>query len=514
MFLIICTLVIVLLALLYKWSVANYQIFEQRGVPYAKPTPLLGNIGLKELFGAAPHFSRQIQEHRQFRDAKVYGFFFLRDPIFVVRDLELIKTVGIKEFDHFPNHVGTEQIKTLLSKSLLRLKDREWREMRNILSPTFTGIKMRAMYELINVCSEVGVAYIEQQLKEAPGDGIELEMKDYFTRFTNDVIASTAFGIKVNSFEEKDNKFFQIGQTVTQVKPVVMLKAILYIFIPRLMKALRVSILDETTVNYFRSLVFDAIKYRVEHKIIRPDMIHLLMEAQRKADDAESGKKFSDDDLLAQCLLFFAAGFETVSTCLCFCTYELCMNPAVQEQLYDEIQSVEQQLQGKPLDYDTLMHMKYMDMVVSEVLRKWPPASRTDRGCNADIDLRDENNQIVVSLKQGDRIFIPIMGLHYDPEHFAEPEEFRPERFSDENKHEIQQFSYLPFGVGPRNCIGNRMALMEVKSMIYHLLSKFELLPAQKTTKDMMGDILGFQMVPKQKFWIKYVARKTDKNSP
>lgn len=236
MFLIICTLVIVLLALLYKWSVANYQIFEQRGVPYAKPTPLLGNIGLKELFGAAPHFSRQIQEHRQFRDAKVYGFFFLRDPIFVVRDLELIKTVGIKEFDHFPNHVGTEQIKTLLSKSLLRLKDREWREMRNILSPTFTGIKMRAMYELINVCSEVGVAYIEQQLKEAPGDGIELEMKDYFTRFTNDVIASTAFGIKVNSFEEKDNKFFQIGQTVTQVKPVVMLKAILYIFIPRLMK--------------------------------------------------------------------------------------------------------------------------------------------------------------------------------------------------------------------------------------------------------------------------------------
>lgn len=184
-------------------------------------------------------------------------------------------------------------------------------------------------------------------------------------------------------------------------------------------------------------------------------MIHLLMEAQRKVNESEeSSKKFTDDDLLAQCLLFFFAGFETVSTCLCFVTYELCMNPAVQQQLYEEILDVEQQLQGKPLDYDSLMHMKYMDMVVSEALRKWPPAPQTDRACNADIDLRDENNEIVVSLKKGDRIFIPIAGLHYDPEYFPEPEEFRPERFAEQNKEDIKPFTYLPFGVGLRSCIG------------------------------------------------------------
>lgn len=236
MFLIFCTLVIVLSALLYKWSVAKYQTFEQRGIPHEKPTPLLGNMRFKELFGLAPHLTKQIEQYLRFKDCKVYGSYFLRDPIFVVRDLELIKSVGVKEFDHFVNHSGSEQFQTLLSKSLVQLKDREWREMRNILSPTFTGSKMRAMYDLINACSEVGVAYIDEQLKTANGNGIDLEMKDYFTRFTNDVIASAAFGIKVNSFEEQNNKFFQIGQSVTTVKPSDMLKAVLFTFMPKLMK--------------------------------------------------------------------------------------------------------------------------------------------------------------------------------------------------------------------------------------------------------------------------------------
>ncbi|KAH8371394.1 hypothetical protein KR093_007179 [Drosophila rubida] len=514
MYLIIGTLVIVLVALLYKWSVAKYQTFIERGVRHETPKPLMGNFGLGDFLGSVPQLQKQIDQHLQFRDCKIYGLYFLRDPVFVVRDVELIKNVGVKDFDHFMNHSGVEQMESLLSKSLVQLKDRKWKEMRNTLTPTFTGSKMRAMYELINVCSELGVQYIAGEIKAKGDAGIDLEMKDYFTRFTNDVIASAAFGIKVDSFKEKDNQFFKIGQSVTTLTSSAIIKGLLFTIMPKLMKALRINLFDEKSIDYFKRLVFDAMVYRKEHNIIRPDMIHLLMEAQRQGEDeAETGKKFSDDDLLAQCLLFFFAGFETVSTCLCFLTYELCKNPEVQSQLYDEILSVEQQLQGKPLDYDTLMHMKYLDMVVSESLRKWPPAPRTDRQCNADIDLKDENNQFVVSLKKGDVLFIPIIALHYDPENFADPKAFRPERFSDENKHEIKPFTYLPFGVGPRNCIGNRMALMEVKSIVYHLMLNFQLVPAEKTSKDMLNSIQGFTMVPKEKFWVKFVARKFNESS-
>ncbi|ALC40568.1 Cyp9h1, partial [Drosophila busckii] len=445
-------LVAVLCALLYKWSVAKYDTFNKRGVPHEPPTPLLGNVKLKALLGMISHMKLNLEQYATMKSHKVFGSYFLREPVYLITDLDLIKQVGVKHFDHFMNHKASEEIETPMSKSLISLQDARWREMRNILSPSFTGIKMRAMYVLINGCSHLSVEYIEQQLKQQQqSSSIELEMKDYFTRFTNDVIASAAFGIKVNSFEDKENQFYKTGQSVTNMSLYLILKSLLFFWMPRVMKALRVSIWNKKVIDYFKSLVLDAVKYRKEHKIVRPDMIQLLMEAQRNS--AEGDKQLTDEELLAQCLLFFFAGFETVSICLCFTTYELCMNPEVQQKLYEEIMEVEQQLQGKALDYDTLVHMKYLHMVISEALRKWPPANATDRKCARDIDLRDENNEIVMSFKKDDQIFIPILPLHYDEEYFPEPLKFMPERFADENKHLVNMNAYLPFGIGPRSCI-------------------------------------------------------------
>ncbi|KAH8406009.1 hypothetical protein KR215_002671 [Drosophila sulfurigaster] len=515
MALIILALLFVLFVLLYKFSMAPYGVLSARGIAHEMPKPFIGNLSLRVIFARTPFIQVILDKYKKFKQHKVYGFYNVREPLFVLRDVEVIKKVGIQDFDYFTNHrpMLPESSGTIFSKCLISLNDDKWREMRNTLTPAFTGSKLKAMFELINECSLEGVRYIENELRNANSLDIELEMKDYFERFANDVIASAAFGIKVNSFVDKKNQFYKAGQSVVHFSGLAMIKIILYSIMPRVMKALRVSVFDEKSIDYFKRLVFDAMKYRKEHEIIRPDMIHLLMEAQRQGEaEGAAEKQFSDDDLLAQCLLFFFAGFETVSTCLCFLTYELCKNPEVQSQLHNEILEVQKKLQGKPLDYDTLVHMKYLDMVVSEALRKWPPAPRTDRLCNADIDLKDENNQFVVSLKKGDVLFIPIIALHYDPENFAEPTEFRPERFSDENKQEIKPFTYLPFGVGPRNCIGNRLALMEVKSIVYHLILKFQLEPAEKTVKDMMSSIQGFTMVPKEKFWIKFVARKSNES--
>jgi len=278
-------------------------------------------------------------------------------------------------------------------------------------------------------------------------------------------------------------------------------------------------------------------KYRTEHKIIRSDMVHLLMEAKRQfqleqkdeimSESFKDRAEFNDEDLLAQCILFFLVGFETMSVCLSYLSYELCMNPEVQSKLYEEIMSVEQELQGKPLNYNMLAKMKYMDLVISELLRLWPPAFSLDRVCGKDIDMLDDNQELLAKFRKGDIVVVPIIALHRDPENFADPNRFKPERFLEENKDQIKPFTYLPFGVGPRSCIGkknqlksfkisityrtfisgNRMALMEVKSIIYHLLSKFQLVPGEKTVKNMMDSLKGFHMQPKEKFWIKLVRR-------
>ncbi|XP_017008527.2 probable cytochrome P450 9h1 [Drosophila takahashii] len=513
---IVLALFSVLLVLLYKWSVAKYDVLSERGVAHEKPWPLIGNIPIMGMFGRIPVLKQMIEMNLKYSGSPVYGMYVLRDSMFFIRDPELIKLIGIKEFDHFVNHHGmhNNMQESILSKSLISLRDGRWREMRNILTPAFTGSKMRIMYNLIQSCSEEGVLHIRELLELSKEATIDLEMKDYFTRFANDVIATVAFGLSINSFRRKDNEFFRIGQSLSKISAWSVVKAMLHALFPRLMKLLRIQVLDNEKIDYFSRLVNVTMKYRQEHKVIRPDMIHLLMEAkqQRLSDlrdqskDAQYYSEFTDEDLLAQCLLFFFAGFEIISSSLCFLTHELCLNSEVQDKLYEEILSVHQELNGQPLTYDKLIKMQYLDMVVMEGLRKWPPAISTDRECCKDIDLCGESGQKMFSARKGDVIQIPIFSLHHDPENYEDPESFDPERFAEDRKDESRLF--LPFGVGPRNCIGNRMALMEIKSIVYQLVLNFKLLPAENTTLDLLDDIRGHGLKPRNGFWLKFKSRQ------
>lgn len=164
--------------------------------------------------------------------------------------------------------------------------------------------------------------------------------------------------------------------------------------------------------------------------------------------------KWSDEDIVAQCFLFFAAGFGTTSLVLSFCAYEIMANPDVQRKLNAEIDATRKNLNGKPITYEELQKMKYLDMVISEVLRKWAPLGATERICTKSYQIENEDTGETVKIEAGDTIEFPIAGLHYDPEYWSDPEKFDPERFNDENRQKIKSFTYLPFGIGPRNCIG------------------------------------------------------------
>ncbi|XP_017061951.1 cytochrome P450 9c1 [Drosophila ficusphila] len=498
--------------LLYKWSVYTFGYFSKRGVAHEKPTPVLGNIPWSVLMGKDSYIKHNIAQHLRLKRHKAYGVYNLRDPLYYLADPELIRQVGIKSFDNFANHRkgisdGPNET-TLLSRSLLSLRDRRWKQMRGTLTPTFTSLKIRQMFELIQCCNVEAVDFLRRQ---SDGGSVELELKDFFTRYTNDVIATAAFGIQVNSFRDPNNEFFSLGQRISEFSFWGGLKVMLYILVPKLMKVLRVPVMDMNNVDYFRKLVFDAIECRKKQNIVRPDMIHLLLEAQRqlRADQEgsreggsqEDSARFDDEDLLAQCLLFFTAGFETVATCLSFTCYELMMNPAVQDELYEEVLAVREALAERPLDYDTLMGMKYLDCVVSESLRKWPPAIVLDRMCASDFQLKDEEGEVVLSLRQDDLVHIPVVALHHDPDNFPDPEAFRPERFDEEHKHEIRPLTYLPFGVG------QRMALMEVKALIFQLVLRHRLKPTDRTPRDMMDSIAGFRLMPRELFWCKLESR-------
>lgn len=93
----------------------------------------------------------------------------------------------------------------------------------------------------------------------------------------------------------------------------------------------------------------------------------------------------------------------------------------------------------------------------------------------------EEPGEKPVHLEVGDVALIPIMGIHYDPKYYENPEKFDPERFSLENRKTLNPYVYIPFGVGPRNCIGSRFSLLELKAVFFHILSHFEIVPVAKT---------------------------------
>lgn len=137
--------------------------------------------------------------------------------------------------------------------------------------------------------------------------------------------------------------------------------------------------------------------------------------------------------------------------------YELNANPDIQQKLYEEIEETHRSLGGKKLTYDAVQNMKYLDMVVSETLRLWPPAPNTDRLCVKDY--KHDDGQCKFTIEKGTVVMIPIVGLHLDEKYWDNPTKFNPERFSDDNKKNIIPGSYAPFGLGPRNCIVSLVAL-------------------------------------------------------
>lgn len=425
---------------------------------------------------------------------RITGFSFLT-PQYLIRDTDMIRKIFVKDFEFFEDH--TQFFKTdnepLLANTLISLTGEKWRAMRSTLSPAFTGSKMRQMFELVTEYTDETAKFL---LAKSHNEKLNFEMKDFFSRYANDIIATCAFGLKVSSFIEPDNDFYVNARKLASNRSFSQtLKFLLLITAPKIAKALKIPVFDREYTAKFRSMILDTMHVRKMQNIHRPDMIHLLMQVRdgtlnhtiaeeaktegfATVEESDIGKQHSnrnwtDDELVAQCLLFFFAGLETVSTALTFAAYEIMVNQDVQQKLYDEISDTNERLGDKRISYDELQKMKYLDQVVCEVLRKWPPALQTERICVKDYQYDDGDKKFII--EKGKTVFIPTYGLHHDERHYPEPETFNPDRFSDENRSNINSSAYLPFGVGPRNCIGKRARRFIELDEILHFCKYFRL---------------------------------------
>uniref|UniRef100_A0A8D8FLC8 Cytochrome P450 9e2 n=2 Tax=Culex pipiens TaxID=7175 RepID=A0A8D8FLC8_CULPI len=522
-------LLLLALYLAYRWSIASYDFFKLRGVPFVKPLPLVGGM-FPVLSGAMSVVDCTSEGYRRFRASRFSGLFMFRQPAYLIHDPELIKRIAIADFDHFVDHSFkfSTKMDPFLGRSLFFMDGLRWRQGRSGLSPAFTGSKMRSMFGLLT-------SYCEGAMRRlVNSEGVrEMELKDLFKRVGNDVMTSISFGIDVDSVKDPQNDFFKNGKSFTNTEGIQGFKFFLATMIPEyIFTFLRIRLTPAPVAKFYETVVTCSIKSREEKKVIRPDFIHLLMQARKNILQEDQSDRnlesagfstvpehlqsspsdlveWSDLDITAAVASFFFGGIESTTTMLCFTVYEVSLLPEVQAKLHAEIDSVQNNLEDNKLTYESIQKMKYLDMVVSETLRLWPPIGLTNRKCTKDYIMKN-NDGTQVTLTKGDIIQLPIESIHRDSRFFPEPMRFDPERFSDENCHLLNQDAYMPFGLGPRNCVGSRLALMQAKCILYYLFLNFEVQISSRTDVPMQLDKRSMGVNAQNGFWFHLVPRRED----
>ncbi|XP_023727329.1 probable cytochrome P450 6a14 [Cryptotermes secundus] len=518
LFLDVGILVACVLSVVYAYSKWSFSYWKKRNVPYVEPCFPFGNFGevalVRKHFG---YFMRDI--YTRLEGHRYGGVYMLNSPLLLLRDPDLIKDVLVKDFSTFHDRgvYMNEEVEPLTG-NLFSLPGKRWRNLRVKLSPTFTSGKMKMMFQRLVECGDE----LKLCLENIAGRGEVIEVKDILGRFSTDVISSCAFGIECNCLKNENAEFRQWGRKIFQPSIRQIIMAILSNTAPIVLDKLKLSTFDPNVSKYFRKMVQETVEYREMNNVKRNDFMQLLIQLKQKGSlDSEQGAEDRSDEefsgigetadglsmnsLAAQAFVFFLAGFETSSTTMTFCLYELSVNPDIQERLRTEIDMVLEKHDGK-LSYEAIQEMSYLDKVVSETLRKYPPISGLMRECSKPYKI--PGTDIVLDTRM--RVLIPVIGLHHDPKYYPEPHRFDPERFSEEEKQKRHHYVYLPFGEGPRICIGMRFGLMQTKVGLVSLLSKYQFSVSKKTPVPLVFDPKLFILAPAGGMWLQIKKRSME----
>ncbi|KAK3932207.1 Cytochrome P450 6a8 [Frankliniella fusca] len=473
---------VVLLAIRYYVRTASF--WTSRGVMSKSGVPILGS---------APALLMQTEYRgtimqKFYREARAknepcVGLFVGSQPSLLVVDQDMLRSVLVKDFSHFMDRgMAFDRHREPLTANLFNIEGAEWRALRHKLTPTFTSGKMRNMFPLVQACADELTAVLAAEA----ASGRPVEMFELLARFTTDIIGSCAFGIQANALKDPNSEFRAMGRQAFDMNilqtffSVVMPKALPYV------KAIfpNVRLINKSVADFFtrQASVLGAtfeenVEYRQKNKVVRHDFVDILMQLKSKNSGDTDG--IDADILPAQAFVFFLAGFETSSSTLGNVMTELAHNPDVQDKVRAEVERVLAKHNGN-ITYEALGELTYMEQVIDETMRLYPAASNMARVANEDYVLPTTTaDGKPAVLPKGIKVIIPIFALHRDPEFYPEPDKFNPDNFTEEAKRSRPHFAFMPFGEGPRICIGLRFAMMQMKSGLATILRSYRVLPVE-----------------------------------
>ncbi|KAH8329823.1 hypothetical protein KR067_000049 [Drosophila pandora] len=379
-----------------------------------------------------------------------------------------------------------------LGDGLLLSTGKKWFHRRKTITPAF---HFKILEDFVEVFDQQSAIMAEKLYSRADGKTV-INMFPVACLCALDIIAETAMGVKVNAQLQPDFPYVQSVTTASGMvaerlmNPLQRMDATMKILYPKLFAKLNNAVksmhdFTNKVITERRDLLQKSISEGKEEELVndvgqkrRMALLDVLLKS------TINGAPLTNEDIREEVDTFMFEGHDTTTSSIAFTCYLLARHPEAQARVFQEIRDVIGDDKSRPVDMKILGELKYLEMVIKESLRLFPSVPMIGRHINQDTMLDGK------LIPGNSDILILIYHAQRDPDLFPEPLKFKPERFSFENKGEINPFAYTPFSAGARNCIGQKFAMLEIKSTISKLIRHFEFLPLGEEVQPVLNLIL------------------------
>lgn len=484
MFLLVFTLVVVGVAALIRWRQRHFNYFKSLGIPGPEPSLLWGNI--REYHQTDHH---KVLERWLETYGDTFGFYDGDVPFIVTKDLDFLEYVFVRNAKNFTDRgitLSMEQNHPLLKHAIVHAEGAKWRNIRKAVAPGFTPAKLKQVMENLKTGSDVFIGIASEHADA----GQEVDTFQLYQRLTMDFVGRTALGI---------DRSFQLGpENPLALAAKKVLQGVMrgpFHFVCQSTTTLGALVQPLHWINlllgaYAAIAMTEESKKVIElrrknPKLRKNDMLQNLLDAEYQEDSGPpsnenpeninknegvaKGRVLTSEEVLVTACALFIAGYDTSSSALSFTTYLLAAHQDIQDKVREEVNEVLSS--NGDLDYETLTRkLPYVSQVINEALRLYPPVlTFVTRKAVEDFEYNG------LKYKAGTCVMSPTLQIHRDARYWNDPLIFNPERFSPENEKSVPKIAYQPFGMGPRNCLGSRMAQMSLTYTVARLVQSFKL---------------------------------------
>lgn len=369
---------------------------------------------------------------------------------------EYARYVLVDNNKNYRKSLAYDMIKLLLGNGLLTSEGDFWRKQRRLAQPAFHKQKLADLTAMMVRKAQDEV----ERIKPKAESGEYFDVAPDMTNLTLDIISEAIFSNGV------DDKAELVSQQITLLNQMATEKLNAPIRLPASIPT-PTNMKERKSIKILDDIIYGIIEERRKSGVSKSDLLSMLLDAR----DEDTGEGMDQKQLRDEIMTIFIAGNETTANAMAWILYLLSQNPEAEEKMIKEID--EKLDAGTELNFQNVLGFQYVRQVIDEAMRLYPPAWVVGRRNYEDDEIGGYR------IIKNTNVLVPIMYFHRSEKYWDEPLKFKPERFAPELRNNIDRYVYFPFGGGPRLCIGNNFAIMEMQIILIHMYRhyKFRLKP-------------------------------------